>query len=100
MTKRLDGKVAIVTGAAGGIGRAVCTLFAREGARVTAVDVDRHGVEELAHAVREAGGEALPFQCDVSQSDQAARPLRPRSGGSARSTFWSMAPGSSWATTP
>ena len=71
MTKRLDGKVAIVTGAAGGIGRAVCTLFAREGARVTAVDVDRHGVEELAHAVREAGGEALPFQCDVSQSDQA-----------------------------
>ena len=38
---------------------------------MTAVDLDRHGVDLLAHSIRDAGGEALDFQCDVSQADEA-----------------------------
>lgn len=66
----LQGKVAIITGAASGMGRAMCLRFAQEGAGVAAVDVDRKGAEAVAKQVHEAGGEAMPFTCDVSQRDQ------------------------------
>ena len=59
---RLAGRTAIVTGGGSGIGRAISQLFAREGARVAILDVDRAGAEETA---REAGGEAEFFPCDV-----------------------------------
>ena len=57
---RLDGKVAIVTGAASGIGRASAILFAREGARVLAVDKNTEGLRETAdfdHGGRRDGGD-------------------------------------------
>ena len=57
---RLDGKVAVVTGAASGIGRATSMLFAREGARLLVADQNADGVEETAQLIAQAGGTSLP----------------------------------------
>ena len=67
-TTDLTGKVAIVTGASRGIGRAVCVALAHEGAEVAAVDM--MSVEETATAVRAFGRRALTLQCDIAQPDQ------------------------------
>jgi 3-oxoacyl-[acyl-carrier protein] reductase len=56
---RLEGKIAVITGAGRGIGRATAIRFAREGAAVVANDVDAEPVEETATLVKEAGGEAM-----------------------------------------
>jgi NAD(P)-dependent dehydrogenase (short-subunit alcohol dehydrogenase family) len=60
------GKVAVVTGAASGIGRALAELFAREGSAVVVADHDTDHAEEVAAAVREGGGAALAVSVDVS----------------------------------
>lgn len=70
MLKRLEGKVAFITGAAGGQGRAAAIVFAREGAKVAAVDVDAQGLDETIRLVKEAGGEAIAIHCDVSNEEQ------------------------------
>lgn len=67
MSGMLDGKVVLVTGSAGGIGRASCQLFAREGAKVVAADMRAEGVEETVRLVREAGGEATGVTCDQTK---------------------------------
>ncbi|MEO8248325.1 MAG: glucose 1-dehydrogenase [Burkholderiales bacterium] len=63
----LQNKVALVTGASSGIGRAIALMFARESAKVVVSDVDRDKGEQTATLVRESGGEALFVACDVSQ---------------------------------
>lgn len=63
---RLRDKVALVTGAASGIGRETALLFAREGAKVAATDIDRAGVEETAREIEAAGGSPLPIELDVT----------------------------------
>lgn len=63
---KLEGKVAIVTGAAAGIGEASSRLFAQEGARLACVDLDRGGLERLCTEIRRKGFEAKPFVGDVS----------------------------------
>jgi len=66
MTQRLDGKIALITGAGSGMGRAAARLFAVEGAKVVVTDVvDGPGHETVA-AVRDAGGDATYVRADVS----------------------------------
>ena len=66
------GKVAAVTGAGSGIGQAMALLFAREGARILAADVNGRAAETTAAAVTAAGGTAQAFTVDVSRPDQVA----------------------------
>ena len=70
MADLMQGKVALVTGASSGIGRATALTFAREGAKVVVSDVALEGGEETASLIREAGGEALFVSADVSQAAQ------------------------------
>ena len=64
----LDGKVALVTGAAQGLGRASALIFAREGAKVVIADVQREGGEETVRLIKKAGGDAIFVKTDVSSS--------------------------------
>lgn len=66
----LEGKRAVISGAGHGIGLQTALVFAREGARVGVMDVDEAATLAAAHAVTEAGGEALPLPADVT--DEAA----------------------------
>ena len=68
----LEGKIAVVTGAASGIGRATARLFAQEGASVVLADVDARG-EAVAEEIRRAGGKALFRRTDVSVEEEVAR---------------------------
>jgi meso-butanediol dehydrogenase/(S,S)-butanediol dehydrogenase/diacetyl reductase len=70
---RLADKVAIITGAGAGIGRASAALFAKEGAKVAAVDLDATTNAEVAREIRSAGGTAIAMQADVSQKNDAGR---------------------------
>jgi NAD(P)-dependent dehydrogenase (short-subunit alcohol dehydrogenase family) len=69
------GKVAFVTGAANGIGRAAALAFAREGAGVVAADLSEHGNQETARMIEEAGGRALAIKCDVSRDNDVKAAL-------------------------
>ncbi len=72
----LQDKVAIVTGAGSGVGRAAVLLFAEHGARVVAADINRAAVEEVAGEVAAAGGEAIAVECDVTAADSVDAAVR------------------------
>ncbi|MGD8736464.1 MAG: SDR family NAD(P)-dependent oxidoreductase [Anaerolineae bacterium] len=70
---QLEGKVAIITGGASGIGRATALLFAREGASVAVVDVHRAGAGVVSEQIVSAGGQAIAIGCDVGQAVECRR---------------------------
>jgi NAD(P)-dependent dehydrogenase (short-subunit alcohol dehydrogenase family) len=73
MGRRLDGKVAVITGAGGGMGREAAIVFTREGARVCAADVNGDAARETAEL---AGGESFAQQVDVADEDQVVELMR------------------------
>jgi NAD(P)-dependent dehydrogenase (short-subunit alcohol dehydrogenase family) len=85
MARRLDGKVALITGAGSGIGRESSLLFAAEGAAVVVVDRDDTGGRETAEAVTATGGRALYVHADVSLAGDCARMV-----GAAEAEFGSL----------
>ena len=64
--QRFDNQTVIVTGGGGGIGGATCRRFGAEGARVAVFDIAAESAERTAAAVREAGGQARAFRCDIT----------------------------------
>ena len=75
----LDGRVAIVTGGASGIGRAICGRFAAEGAAVAVVDIDEPGAVTTADTITGAGGRAIAVTADLrAPNDIAAAAARSR----------------------
>ena len=70
---RVKNKVALVTGAGAGIGKASALLLAREGASVGVADFDATAAEATAQIIRQAGGEAISVTCDVSVEADCAR---------------------------
>src|ERR1700733_3346383 len=69
---RLGGKVAVVTGAGSGIGRATSILFAREGARLVVADQNADGVNETAQLIAQAGGTAQAMVGDAGEEASVA----------------------------
>jgi NAD(P)-dependent dehydrogenase (short-subunit alcohol dehydrogenase family) len=68
LSTNMQGRVALVTGAAGGIGRASALAFAQAGAQVVVADIDEPGSEETTQLVRQAGGEAIAIRADVTKA--------------------------------
>lgn len=65
---RLEGRTAVITGGAGGMGRAAARLFAEAGARVAILDIQAENGRETVAEIEAAGGEALFFETDVSDT--------------------------------
>src|SRR5215831_15667017 len=68
MAGRVDGKVALVTGGASGIGRATALTFAREGAKLVIADINEEGGQQTVHMITEHGKKAIFVRTDVSQA--------------------------------
>ena len=74
--KRFDDKVAIVTGAARGMGKACAHSLASEGAKVVLVDLNRKGIEELAGEIKVKRGVAIAITCDVSKPEDVIQTVK------------------------
>ena len=70
LSRSIDGSVAVVTGAASGMGRATAFLFADEGARLALIDINGDALADVAATIEAAGGEVLPLVADCSDQAQ------------------------------
>ncbi len=87
----LRGRVCVVTGAAGGLGRAIALGFARAGARLVLLDREAEAMAEIAAEVERCGAEVLALACDVTDPDSLeTAAARARALGPAR--CWSTTP--------
>ena len=83
MGDRFAGKIAVVTGAASGIGLATAKMFSGEGATVVIVDLNGEGAEKVAAEINAGGGQAAAMQCDIAnqaQVEQCAQDVVARYG--------------------
>jgi 3-oxoacyl-[acyl-carrier protein] reductase len=67
---KLKGRVAIITGAARGIGEAIALTFIREGAKVALIDVEKQRLEALKEEIEKKGGQAIAISCDITKSSE------------------------------
>ena len=77
---KLDGKNALITGAGSGMGRATALLFAREGAKVAAIDLDEEAAAETATQIERTGGKAAAIRADVSVEADAKQMVETAAG--------------------
>jgi len=73
---KLDGKIALITGAGSGIGRAIAILFAKEGAKVSIVDIDSSGGQETVKMIKQNGGTAEFVNADVTKTSDVKQAIR------------------------
>src|SRR5437879_4180085 len=73
--ERFAGKVAFVTGATSGIGRATAIAFAQEGASAVVADISEEGIRETARLIEDVGNRALAVKCDVTKADDVKAAL-------------------------
>ena len=73
MTKNLEGKIAVITGAGRGIGRALAIGFAEAGAKVVCAARTNAQIDETAELIRKTGGDAIAIRCDVTAADQVEK---------------------------
>ncbi|HSI67418.1 MAG TPA: SDR family oxidoreductase [Planococcus sp. (in: firmicutes)] len=66
---RLEGKVAVVTGAASGMGKAIATLYAKEGAKVVVSDINQEAADQAVEAIQSAGGQAIAVVANVAKEE-------------------------------
>ena len=85
---RLDDKVALVTGAASGIGREIARIFAREGAHVAIADLNTEAANATAAEIRAAGGQAIGVTMDVTNEEAVKLALPRRLRPSVAWTSW------------
>ena len=69
----VEGRIAVVTGGANGLGREIARVLSRAGARVAVGDLEADGVERTAAAIRQDGGEAVAVAGDLTEEGPAAR---------------------------
>jgi 3-oxoacyl-[acyl-carrier protein] reductase len=80
LSRSIEGKVAIITGSASGIGRACARVFSDEGASVVVADLGQDRVDAIVNEINAAGGDALGVVCDVSQPAQLHNLMGPLAG--------------------
>jgi 2-hydroxycyclohexanecarboxyl-CoA dehydrogenase len=80
----LDGKIALVTGAGSGIGRAIACRLANDGARIAVADINLAGAHDTEQMIRTAGGAAVALHVDISQLDAVQNAVRATHDGLGR----------------
>lgn len=73
---RLKDKVAIITGAAKGIGAATAVKFGKEGAKVAVCDIDMESIEKTVNEIKEMGGEAIGFKVDITKKEEIEKMVK------------------------